>query len=59
VKDVVFQDDAEGLSPGDRVVHTQFGEGIVKTSSATHAEITFQSGTRKIMTRFLTRPGGM
>ena len=55
VTEVTLTDDGERLSAGDRVTHPQFGEGIVRIASASHAEIAFQSGTRKIMSRFLTR----
>lgn len=55
VTDVFFEDVQTGMAPGDRVMHAQFGEGIVRATAANHAEIAFQSGVKKVMTRFITR----
>jgi DNA helicase-2/ATP-dependent DNA helicase PcrA len=55
--DIVFSDPENGLKHGDRVFHAQFGEGIVRSARGPHAEIMFQSGVKKIMTRFLTQQG--
>ncbi|MGB1230552.1 MAG: hypothetical protein ACPG7U_05260, partial [Holosporaceae bacterium] len=47
--------EAAAFQPGDHVVHVTFGKGVVQTIQGTIATIAFETGTHRIMTRFLSK----